>query len=120
MGYRAVLCARPVVTGMMDGIIRQLEEEKAEREARRQAWEAKRNFYQRPAWRRLRYEVLRERGNACECCGRSPPVVTVDVDHIQPRSKYPELALLKSNMQILCRDCNFGKSNRDNTDWRQT
>jgi 5-methylcytosine-specific restriction endonuclease McrA len=106
--------------GMVDEIMRSLAADRAAAEARRLAWEAKRNFYARPAWRRLRYEVLKERGNACECCGRSPPAVTVDVDHIQPRSKHPELALLKSNMQILCRDCNFGKSNRDDTDWRRT
>jgi len=40
------------------------------------------------------------------------------VDHIKPRSKYPELSLTFSNLQILCEDCNFGKSNIDQTDWR--
>ena len=40
------------------------------------------------------------------------------VDHIKPKSTHPHLALVKSNMQVLCEDCNMGKSNRDATDFR--
>jgi 5-methylcytosine-specific restriction endonuclease McrA len=89
-------------------------------EARHLAWVARRrkDFYSSRQWKALRYEVLVERGARCECCGRSPPEVTIDVDHVKSRSKYPELQLVKSNMQILCRCCNFSKSNRDETDWR--
>ncbi len=104
--------------GLIDEISRHLEIERAEREARRLAFEAKRNFYSSVAWRALRYAVLKERGRRCECCGRCPPEVIVDVDHVKPRSKHPTLALDKSNMQVLCRDCNYAKSNRDETDWR--
>lgn len=43
---------------------------------------------------------------------------TIHVDHIKPRSKFPELSLVQSNLQILCADCNLGKSNKDQTDWR--
>ena len=39
-------------------------------------------------------------------------------DHIKPRSKYPELALVLDNIQILDRDCNFGKGAHDETNWR--
>ena len=54
------------------------------------------------------------------CCGRSRKDhgVVIHVDHIKPRSKYPHLALVFENMQILCEDCNLGKSNVDATDWR--
>jgi 5-methylcytosine-specific restriction endonuclease McrA len=40
------------------------------------------------------------------------------IDHIKPKSKFPDLALTEENLQILCRDCNLGKSNRFNTDFR--
>ena len=41
----------------------------------------------------------------------------VHVDHIKPRSKYPKLALVKSNLQVMCEDCNLGKVNTDTIDW---
>lgn len=53
------------------------------------------------------------------CCGANPSDgVKMHVDHIKPRSKFPELALVLDNLQILCEDCNLGKSNKDETDWR--
>lgn len=70
-------------------------------------------------WRKLRYKVLKERGARCECCGRTPKDgLKMHVDHIKPRKKYPELALTESNLQILCEECNHGKGNWDETDWR--
>jgi 5-methylcytosine-specific restriction endonuclease McrA len=75
-------------------------------------------FYETKEWRSLRYRALKLHGARCQCCGRSPPGVVLHVDHIKPRSKYPELELELSNLQILCEDCNLGKSNRDDTDWR--
>jgi hypothetical protein len=70
-------------------------------------------------WRRLRIEVIAERGNRCECCGASPSDghTVINVDHVKPRRKYPELALVKSNLQILCSACNHGKGNLEH-DWR--
>ena len=41
------------------------------------------------------------------------------VDHIKPRSKFPDLELEFDNLQILCKACNLGKSNKDQTDFRQ-
>lgn len=38
--------------------------------------------------------------------------------HIQPRKTHPHLALVLSNLQVLCHDCNHGKGNWDTTDWR--
>lgn len=79
-----------------------------------------REFYAGKAWQTLRYRVLSERGNRCECCGAGPDDgVRLDVDHIKPRSRYPELALDKSNLQVLCQPCNMGKSNRHEDDWRK-
>lgn len=70
------------------------------------------------AWRKLRMVVLKKRGPGCECCGAKAPDVRIHVDHIKPRRKYPELALEESNLQVLCEECNHGKGNWDETDWR--
>lgn len=39
------------------------------------------------------------------------------VDHIRPRSKFPELALALDNLQVLRSLCNEAKSNLDMTEW---
>ena len=54
-------------------------------------------------------------------CGRSPKThrgVVANVDHIKPRSKYPELSLVFDNLQVLCGACNKGKGNKYQTDYR--
>lgn len=71
-------------------------------------------------WRRLRMEVLIEQGRRCQCCGATPDNgVVMHVDHIKPRRLFPELALEKSNLQVLCEVCNHGKGNWDQTNWKQ-
>ena len=76
-------------------------------------------FLKSRAWRELRYEILKERGAVCECCGASAKTgAVIQVDHIKPRFRFPELALEKSNLQVLCMDCNTGKGAWDQTDWR--
>lgn len=78
------------------------------------------SFYLTDEWRKLRYRVLRKYKARCMCCGRNRQEhgVTIHVDHIKPRSKFPKLELDFNNLQILCEDCNLGKSNIDQTDWR--
>ncbi len=76
-------------------------------------------FFASPDWISLRYRVLKRAKGCCECCGRGKTQGAVlQVDHIKPRSKFPALALSISNLQCLCQDCNLGKSNTDQTDWR--
>jgi 5-methylcytosine-specific restriction endonuclease McrA len=70
-------------------------------------------------WRRLRMEALKKYGPKCMCCGATPATGAVmNVDHIKPRKLFPELALEISNLQILCHECNHGKGNWDQSDWR--
>ena len=77
------------------------------------------SFYGIEAWRRLRYRALIASDGCCECCGTSPSKgKPLHVDHIKPRSKYPDLELEISNLQVLCDDCNLGKGAWDETDWR--
>ena len=73
-----------------------------------------RQFYSSPEWRQVRSEVIREYGRICFECGvyiKNSNDVTVD--HIRPRSKYPDLALDKQNLRVLCRSCNSSKGDRD-------
>ncbi|MBN9047718.1 MAG: HNH endonuclease [Rhizobiales bacterium] len=78
-----------------------------------------RSIYTTQAWKELRYRVLAKSGQRCQCCGSSVrDGAELHVDHIKPRSLYPDLALDESNLQVLCSDCNMGKSNRDDTDFR--
>ena len=70
-------------------------------------------------WRKVRMEALKKHGPRCQCCGATPATGAVmNVDHIKPRKKWPSLALDVNNLQILCHDCNHGKGNWDDTDWR--
>lgn len=71
------------------------------------------------AWRQLRMQVLQKYGRVCMCCGASPATGAVmHVDHIKPRRLFPQLALDIDNLQVLCHECNHGKGNWDQTDWR--
>lgn len=75
-------------------------------------------FYKSRDWRKVRYEVLREQKGRCQCCGRSAKDgVILHVDHIIPLSKDWSKRLDKNNLQVLCEDCNEGKSNTDSIRW---
>ena len=77
------------------------------------------SFYTSRAWLEVRYEAIRKSGGYCEACGRCKrDGATLHVDHIKPRSKYPNLELMLDNLQVLCEQCNIGKSNSDEIDWR--
>lgn len=73
-----------------------------------------RQFYSSPEWNLIRKQVIKEKGRICSECGvymKNSNDVTVD--HIRPRSKYPDLALDKQNLRVLCRSCNSSKGDRD-------
>lgn len=74
-------------------------------------------FYNTREWREVRYKVMTKYGKVCQCCGQTKGYL--HVDHIKPRSLFPDLELDINNLQVLCEACNIGKTNRDTTDWRQ-
>lgn len=77
------------------------------------------SFYESDAWLELRYRAIKLHGGYCQCCGRRPSRINpLHIDHIKPRSKYPELELDIDNLQVLCKKCNLGKRAWDETDWR--
>ncbi len=96
---------------------------KKKRETKAAFWKAKakKSFYSTAEWKRVRYEVLRDCGARCQCCGKNPREhgITLNVDHIKPLRTHWELRLEKSNLQVLCSDCNWGKGSHDTTDWRR-
>lgn len=73
------------------------------------------SFYASYEWQRLRYATLRKYGFRCMACGQNGEI---HVDHIKPRSKFPELEKDPENLQVLCRDCNLGKKNEFEDDLR--
>lgn len=77
------------------------------------------DFYKSHLWRAARYAAFEKNGNNCQCCGRGrADGLIMHVDHIKPKSTFPDLALDVDNLQILCEECNLGKSNLYDTDWR--
>jgi len=73
-------------------------------------------FFNSDEWLAVRYIILKKYGRKCMLCKTTNGVM--HVDHIKPRSKYPKLALDEDNLQVLCKACNFGKSNVHEDDWR--
>ena len=64
-------------------------------------------------WRKVRMRALIRDGARCACCGSTPQNgARMDVDHIKPRRRFPELALDIDNLQVLCDECNHGKGNK--------
>lgn len=59
-----------------------------------------------------RYVILK-RDKICQLCGNTKDDAPLEVDHILPRSKGGSNDL--TNLQTLCRPCNQGKSNSDDT-----
>ena len=76
--------------------------------------ENKESFYDSPEWKILRSKALQAYSPICMRCGNKD---NLEVDHVKPRSKYPELELKFDNLQILCRDCNLLKGAKDSPEW---
>lgn len=74
------------------------------------------SFYTSTPWLSLRYKAFVKYGRICQCCGTTDQ--QLHVDHIVPRSRDRSRELDINNLQVLCRDCNLGKSNNDSTDFR--
>jgi len=73
-------------------------------------------FYNSQGWKSLRFDFIKNMKSSgkmkCVHCGATGDAVHFHVDHINPRSVFPELALEIKNLQLLCADCNMGKTNK--------
>lgn len=76
------------------------------------------DFLSTKEWKRVRMDAIEKYSNVCMICGRRPPEISINVDHIVPRALDWKLALTVDNLQILCAECNEGKGNRYTTDYR--
>lgn len=56
----------------------------------------------------VRFAVLQRDGFRCRYCGRKPPDIQLQCDHIIPIAKGGSND--QSNLAAACEDCNFGKS----------
>lgn len=59
--------------------------------------------------KKIRFEVFKRDGFKCAYCGKTPPEVVIEVDHIQPRSRKGSDDI--NNLITACFDCNRGKKN---------
>lgn len=71
-------------------------------------------FYKTKKWRVLRYNAIKKGFGKCAACGAKNEL---QVDHIKPRGRYPELEWDANNLQVLCIDCNIGKGAYHEDDW---
>jgi len=78
------------------------------------------DFYSSAQWRRVRESVLSLYGATCMNCGKTPEETgkSAHVDHIRPRSRFPELELDITNLQVLCEDCNCAMKGTHVVDYR--
>ena len=71
-------------------------------------------FYQSDAWRAMTRKVYKRYGRKCHGTGLTEKDgITLSVDHIKPRSRYPRLALDISNLQVLQLGLNKTKGLRE-------
>jgi hypothetical protein len=64
--------------------------------------------------KRTRFEIFKRDNFACVYCGRKPPDVILEIDHLHPHSKGGHDKMY--NLVTSCFDCNRGKSNTELTD----
>ena len=65
----------------------------------------KRVYYTTEEWADTRKKIFDRDGKICHMCGGP----ATHIDHLLPKSKYPELALNLDNLKPACKDCNFTK-----------
>lgn len=74
------------------------------------------SFYLTDKWLLLKRKIHKLYKCGCMKCGIEG--VETHIDHIFPRSIYPDLELNIHNLQILCKKCNIEKSNNNTIDYR--
>lgn len=70
-------------------------------------------------WKRLRANLIRTRAHVCHHCGtqlnadakRGEPG-SIEVDHLEPYSRRPDLEFDRANLVLCCRPCNLSKGGR--------
>jgi len=63
--------------------------------------------------KKTRFEVFKRDGFTCQYCGRKPPEVILEIDHILPKKRKGKDNI--ENLITACFDCNRGKGARELT-----
>lgn len=69
----------------------------------------KKKTERKPISKKLRFDVFKRDGFQCVYCGKTPPEITLEIDHIEPVSKGGDNDI--NNLVSSCFDCNRGKRN---------
>lgn len=64
--------------------------------------------------KKLRFDVFKRDGFACSYCGKTPPAVILEIDHVIPLADGGPDDI--ANLTTACLDCNRGKGARPLTD----
>lgn len=67
-------------------------------------------------WRTMRKTVLDRDKWTCRSCGYTGQ--DMQIDHVKPRHKWPELTWDMDNIQTLCKPCHFAKTGGDYRQWK--
>ncbi|MFZ7823867.1 HNH endonuclease [Priestia sp. 40] len=71
-------------------------------------------------WKAFRKEVIIRDGAHCQRCIRKYNLITtksLEVHHIKPRDKYPELTYEPTNCVTLCKTCNLQLGTKEQLDF---
>ncbi|HDR7585519.1 hypothetical protein BW899_06695 [Bacillus mycoides] len=77
------------------------------------------DFYTKKPWRNLREQIIERDGGYCQRCLHKYGIINsanLEVHHIKPRSKYPELQYEISNLVTVCKTCNL-QLGTNGVDW---
>jgi hypothetical protein len=67
-------------------------------------------------WKTMRRTVLDRDKWTCRSCGYTGQ--DMQIDHVKPRHKWPELTWDMENIQTLCKPCHFAKTGGDYRQWK--
>lgn len=70
---------------------------------------SKKKLKREPISKKLRFDVFKRDKFQCVYCGKTPPEITLEIDHIEPVSKGGKNDI--NNLVSACFDCNRGKRN---------
>lgn len=77
-------------------------------------------FFNSTRWKKLRKIIISRDGGHCQRCLIKYSRIesrNLEIHHIKPRSKYPELRFEESNLITLCKSCNTHIGTREELDF---
>lgn len=85
------------------------ERDKAISKEKNERYAEEKKFFNSARWKKLRLRIIERDGGYCQRCWFKFFLVVssdLEVHHIKPRIKYPELRWEETNLVTLCKSCN--------------